>query len=569
MSNKITTRQVKKRRVAERDHPLWELVVNNDDISLTHIVPKLNVTDVKFLYEANKASRALIKRSSREVKSHIRKKFRIKEMSSISTLEVAWENRENKSLWPRWWRETDFCSEVAETNKLELLRWIREEKKCKWDEETMSSAASQGNLEMIKFCVANKCPVDERACTRAARNGHLEVLKYLREEVKAPVNGKVIKIAACHGDLELIRYIVEKKCAGWENGYLDALDIIAMHGHFQCLKYLHEEVKLPLNGGMIDVAASRGHLEMIRYLVGKKCEGWEDGCRDALSSAVHCGEVECLKYLHEEVKLPLNGGMIDVAASRGHLEMIRYLVGKKCEGWEDGCRDALSSAVHCGEVECLKYLHEEIKVPFDQDDEDSTIDLALRGGSTNVEMFKYLVENNCPIKEPYRTCSGLIRYQSSHHHGGRKPKGRCNFMLLECLKYLHEEVKMPLTEDTMIEAAGFGEIEIMRYLVEKKCLIGLDGRAISRAAEDGDLETIKYLYEIGAPVNERACENAAKKGHLDCLKYLHETAKAPWDSDAVREAHKRNHTDCLQYLLDNDCPLPTGWSYEDGTLHTS
>ena len=148
MSNKITTRQVKKRRVAERDHPLWELVVNNDDISLTHIVPKLNVTDVKFLYEANKASRALIKRSSREVKSHIRKKFRIKEMSSISTLEVAWENRENKSLWPRW-RETDFCSEVAETNKLELLRWIREEKKCKWDEVSRISRES-GNDKVLR-----------------------------------------------------------------------------------------------------------------------------------------------------------------------------------------------------------------------------------------------------------------------------------------------------------------------------------------------------------------------------------------------------------------------------------
>ena len=32
--------------------------------------------------------------------------------------------------------------------------------------------------------------------------------------------------------------------------------------------------------------------------------------------------------------------------------------------------------------------------------------------------------------------------------------------------------------------------------------------------------------------------HAAKNGHLDCLKYLHETAKAPWDEDAVREAHK-------------------------------
>ena len=52
-------------------------------------------------------------------------------MSSISTLEFAWEN---KSLWPEDWDETDFCSEVAETNKLELLKWAREEKKCEWDE---------------------------------------------------------------------------------------------------------------------------------------------------------------------------------------------------------------------------------------------------------------------------------------------------------------------------------------------------------------------------------------------------------------------------------------------------
>ena len=60
---------------------------------------------------------------------------------------------------------------------------------------------------------------------------------------------------------------------------------------------------------------------------------------------------------------------------------------------------------------------------------------------------------------------------------------------------------------------------------------------------------------------------AAENGHLDCLKYLHETAKAPWDSVAVREAHENNHPECLQYLLDNNCPLPTGWRYEHGELH--
>ena len=62
---------------------------------------------------------------------------------------------------------------------------------------------------------------------------------------------------------------------------------------------------------------------------------------------------------------------------------------------------------------------------------------------------------------------------------------------------------------------------------------------------------------------------AAEKGHLDCLKYLHETAKAPWNSGAVRYAHENNHPECVQYLLDKNCPLPEGWRYEDGVLHTS
>ena len=63
--------------------------------------------------------------------------------------------------------------------------------------------------------------------------------------------------------------------------------------------------------------------------------------------------------------------------------------------------------------------------------------------------------------------------------------------------------------------------------------------------------------------------DAAIYGHLDCLKYLHETAKAPWSSWAVRYAHENKHPECLQYCLDNDCPLPEGWSHEDGTLCTS
>ena len=75
--------------MGERD--VWDLIVNNDDICFKHILPRLNKTDLKFLYGVNTETRKLIKRSSRE--SDLRKMFEVKEMSSISTLEFAWENR--------------------------------------------------------------------------------------------------------------------------------------------------------------------------------------------------------------------------------------------------------------------------------------------------------------------------------------------------------------------------------------------------------------------------------------------------------------------------------------------
>ena len=73
---------------------LWEVIVKCDDICFTHILPRLNSNDLKFLYEVNSETRALVKRSSRA--GDLKEKFRVGEMSSISTLEVAWEN---KSLW--------------------------------------------------------------------------------------------------------------------------------------------------------------------------------------------------------------------------------------------------------------------------------------------------------------------------------------------------------------------------------------------------------------------------------------------------------------------------------------
>jgi hypothetical protein len=255
--------------MGERDS-LWDVIVKCDDICFKHILPRLNATDVKFLYEVNTETRKLIKRSSRA--GDLKKKFRVKEMSSISTLEVAWEH---KSLWTSDWEdETYFCWNVAQTNELELLKWAREEKKCEWDSGTINAAAEQGNLEMIKYCVANECPIDVFACESAASEGHLECLKYLREEVKAPWAWGTAVWAAYNGHLHILEYLVERK---FDNYNEDACACAARKGHSDCLKYLHETAKVPWDSDAVRYAHKKNHTECVQYLLENNCPlppGW-------------------------------------------------------------------------------------------------------------------------------------------------------------------------------------------------------------------------------------------------------------------------------------------------------
>jgi len=272
MSSGVRTRG-QKRRMGERD--VWDLIVKNDDICFKHILPRLNANDVKFLYGVNTETRKLIKRSSRA--KDLKKSFKVEEMSSISTLEFVWEN---KSLWPSDWDDEKwFCSRVAETNKLELLKWAREEKKCKWDEGTINRAAEKGNLEMIKYCVAKKCPINRWACAEAAVNGHLECLKYLREEVKAPWDDLTASWAALKGHLHILEYLVERK---YDKYSVSACELAARNGHFDCLKYLRETAKAPWDMRAVRYAHENNQTECVQYLLDKRCPlpiGWryEDG----------------------------------------------------------------------------------------------------------------------------------------------------------------------------------------------------------------------------------------------------------------------------------------------------
>jgi len=228
---------------------LWTgLVTHHRDIFVSHVLPKLNKTDRWFFSRANIEHFDLLKYAGVDV-SKLR--WFIHECTSISTLEWAWNNFE-------WGGKRDdgtvkdqasFCSRVARTNKLELLKWVREVKKCEWDEDTIGMAAFIGNLEMLKYCFANGCAYDETtACRVATGKGHLDCLRFLFAKVKPSreTEKETARIAAEYGQLDILKYFVEeRKVSDYEKAECVLQSV--RKGHLDCVKYLVEEAKAPLD----------------------------------------------------------------------------------------------------------------------------------------------------------------------------------------------------------------------------------------------------------------------------------------------------------------------------------
>ena len=195
----------------------------------------------------------------------------IHECSSISTLEWAW----NHVPWGKKDRDEDvmdqawFCWQVACTNKLEFLKWAREVPQCQWDERTINRAAFKGNLEMLKYCFSHDCPCDEKeACEQAAIGGHLDCVRFLFTKVQPSAKYGAIP-ATCVGHVEILKYFVdERKISDERKG--ECVGNSAWYGRLDCLKYLVEEAKVPLdNWQHIALARYYEHTDCLNYLLEK------------------------------------------------------------------------------------------------------------------------------------------------------------------------------------------------------------------------------------------------------------------------------------------------------------
>ncbi len=301
-----------------------------------------------------------------------------------------------------------------------------------------------------------------------------------------------------------------------------------------------------LNSGALCLAAEKGHLQIVKYLMESKyavprCQANADNSC-GLRLAAYNGHLDVIRYLMEsEYAVPRcqanarDSGALREAAWNGHLKVVQYLMENeyaipRCEANVYNSH-ALKYAAQNGHLKVVQYLMEsEYALPRCQANGGDSCTLRLAASNGHLEVVQYLMESEYAI-----------------------PRCEANVYNSHALKY----------------AAQNGHLKVVRYLMESKfavprCQANAGySYALKKAAENGHLNVIRYLMESEYAVprcqanadDSYALGMAAQNGHLNVVRYLMESEYAvprckanAGDSYALRWAAKNGHLEVVRYF---------------------
>ena len=233
----------------------------------------------------------------------------------------------------------------------------------------------------------------------------------------------------------------------------------ALKAHFglDMIQWLIDHTACELSGEACSAAASIDNLEALAYLHERGCPWNADTRREALRS----GSIACWKYAqaHDCPALPSGERPVNLAAQKGHIDMIKHL---RFEGeqWDEY---TIFYALYADGISCVEYLHEEI----------------------------------CSWNSFFCFCAAL--------------RGR-----LDCLQFAHEH-GCPWNHNVLLNAAMGGHLSCLQYAHEHGCE-WMD--VITYAAvQSGSLDCLKYAHEHGCPWHYRTAQLALVTGQWRCLYY--------------------------------------------------
>lgn len=145
-------------------------------------------------------------------------------------------------------------------------------------------AASNGNLELVKFLLADNSLEQNSAISMAANRGHLDVIKYLHANANKHSHTNAIMYAAKNGYLDIVKWL-------WRNGYpCDKYVLVTAteQCHYNIVKWLYLNTKYGCRAKLLSAASKNKCVALTCWFLNStfnpsKCACY--GC-DALKIAI-------------------------------------------------------------------------------------------------------------------------------------------------------------------------------------------------------------------------------------------------------------------------------------------
>jgi hypothetical protein len=157
------------------------------------------------------------------------------------------------------------CTQAAKGGHLDMLQYLFEIVKCRWNAMTCVYAALNGHFEVLKYAIENGCPMTEQVSAAASHGGHLTILQYLHEH-NCPWDEWTCRQAARGGYLTILQYAHENGCP-WD---VWTCAFAASGGHLAALKYAREN-GCPWNRRTLTNAREGNHLDILEYATTNGC----------------------------------------------------------------------------------------------------------------------------------------------------------------------------------------------------------------------------------------------------------------------------------------------------------
>ena len=400
-------------------------------------------------------------------------------------------------------------------------------------------------MELVVYCVL---PFIYANAEAAITGGDSAAMKAMwREDVRA---SKCAEAAAKQGDLATLKWLKEKNPDAVL--YSHAMREAAAGGHFKIVKWLYCAGAF-CSTDVMDAAAGSGNIKMVKWLGnrGEMCTV------EAMDNAIKNNRFEMAKWLHENRDEGCSNKVGEFSTYEGNLDLVKWVrdnyrnifcewMAMECaiEGgyvhiakwlWEHRNRylstDDYSYSAMCSyNLDMIKWAHDEMGLEFSR----LSIDRLLEDG--NDEIVKYVCEN---MKERLCIRTALISAAVGGH--------------FELVKWVYEKHRTEYEDkdghqDYHVDSVvSSGNLEMIEWFYERREIFHEYSDPIQQAAENGHLDSIKWLFSIGYNQSEQAINTASENGHLDIVICLISNGFVA-DKHDINIAAANGHLDIVEYL---------------------